>query len=711
MPYGTGTYGSETYGSSSSSSSAGYGTATYGVATYGALVGAPPAPEPGIEDAVLERIPVALELAFGLGPGVDPPADAWTDVTAYLDLTPSSTAISTSSGRDNVRAGITPGQLSTALENAAGVFNPRNPAGPFYGDLENGTPIRVVVTVDDVRHAVWTGYIDSGWPQEITSRYPVVDLTAQDIVGVMAEGEAPSSAWSALIAELEPAHRWEPGAGGWIDTVTGLAAVHTGQLAQRESSSSGPAYIDGEEEPFGQAWPEGYAVVDAPQARLDTSSNSITMLARFQFPTLADRLATTGLVADDAEVYLIHQHDETADFPAFEVLIGAYGLEVRANTSTTFRSMSTHAGEDAAKLLDGRPHTLVVHAPAEAGDLRAWLDGRELELTGVVSPWARTTQLGGLYIGGPHPSLGSVDHPQLPYSGYLDPVVVWRDFPSSELDELASSAHAAAVGAWVGQRLDQRLASIVTGMGLEAHLGELDVSGIVTQQGYRQAGAVELMQTIENTEQGRISVGGDGRLRFSSRAWAWADPISTAVQLTFSDDPTLLIAGTAEEMLEGETEIVDDPLNICNVAAVTSTNGRQQTVENAASVAKYGRRNAVQLTGLLHASDRQSRAIAEWIVLSQGTPEPEARQVSFRVEDNPDTLAPFAATVTEGTLVRIRKLELAGLLDLYAHVIRVQHSFTFTGWTVTLTLDSTRTGWNFLKWGASPWGGSAGWAF
>lgn len=708
MPYGTGIYGTETYGASSSgSSSSVYGAAVYGTSTYGATVG-PPTEEPGIEDAVLERVPVSIELAFGFGPGVVPAEDDWTDVTPYLDLTPSSTAITTTTGRDNVRAGITPGSLAAALENTSGAWNPRNPAGPFYGDLKNGTPVRVNVNVGDITSTIWSGFVDSGWPQDITSRYPVVPLTAQDVIGVAAEGATPTSAWAALLAGLAPAHRWEPGDGGWIDTVTRLAAVHTARLTQRESGTTGPAYIDGAEEPFGQAWPEGYAVVDAAAARLDTSVDSITMLARIQLPTLAERLATTGLGEADAGVYLIHQNDRTADRPAFEVYVGAQRLEVRAHTSTTYRSVSTGPGDSAAQLLDGQPHTIVVHAPAGAGDPRAFVDGRELELAGDVTPWLRTPDLGELRIGGP--PLGTA-LPALPYSGYIDPVVILRDYASADLADLADTAHRAATGAWVGQRLDERLASIVGGMGLAAHLGDLDVSGIVTQQGYRQAGAVELMQTIEDTEQGRIGVDRSGRFRFSSRSWAWSDTVSTTPMITFSDDPALLNAGTAEEMLEGDTVVVDDPLDICNVAAVTSTNGRQQPAENAASVAQYGRRNAVQLSGLLHPTDRQSLAIAEWIVLSQGTPEPTARSVSFRVEDHVETLGPFAQGVEPGHLVRIRKLDAAGTLDLSAHVIAVRHKFTFTGWTVTLTLDSTRAGWTFLKWGSSPWGGSAGWAF
>jgi hypothetical protein len=347
---------------------------------------------------------------------------------------------------------------------------------------------------------------------------------------------------------------------------------------------------------------------------------------------------------------------------------------------------------------------------ATGGRIRVWVNGTELSGFGQVT--FTTTALGTiapLRLGASTDYYGFNAAPR--YVGAIDHLMVWHNHPGTDtdLDEQAAMLADAGRVAWVGDTMDDRLSRIVEAMGLGPHIGTLDPSSITTLQGYRQAAPLELLQTIEHTEQGRVWVDRDGELRLSRRSWSWNDERSTTVQVTFSDDPDLIAAG-AQEMLEQGTVITDDPFDIVNEAAVNSTNGRQQIVKDATSIETFGRRNAVQLSNLLHSSDRQSRSIAEWIVESQGTPQIKARQVAFRVEDNPAVLAPLAQQIEEGWLVRIVKTTDTDPLDLYAHVIGLRHEWSYTGWTVTLTLDSTRTGRTFFTWDDSTWD-SDGWAF
>jgi len=637
-----------------------------------------------------DRVDVSVELAFGFGPNGTPGAGAWVDVTQWVDLDASSSAIVATTGR-GPRSGITPGSLQFTLENLDGRFTPANTSGPYYGNLVNGVPVRVRTTYLGSPVVQWLGYIDSGWPQEFTSRRPVVELTAHDLFGLIAQADAPRTAFDAFIAATSPApaHYIEPGPDGWADRVTGRVYRHTAQLAEQE----GGAIIDGGAAPWGQVDPDGYAPSDLS---LTAYTSSLTAMFVFRIPP--ERGATDTLLASTIGV--------APTYAPFTVIVGPDRVEFRADTTAGKRTATTLADE--AQLYDGRPHLLVVHAPTSTGDLRIWIDGRELTvdnttaLVGLIS-----TALSGFAIGG-----RPLDAPTVPpFQGVIDPFIVWTGLTGAQAATVAVGGNDAATLAWAGLRLDERVTRLVGALGLGQHLGTLDTSGIVTQQGYRQGDPLELLQTIEDTEQGRLWIDATGDLRFSSRAWAWTDSRSTTPRVVFSDDGTLLAAGTAEEMLETGTVITDDPLNISNVAAVTSTNGRQQIVENAASVAKYGRRGAVQLSGLLHPSDHQSLGIAEWIVTSQGEPELQCRELSFRVEDDIAVLAPFARTIAEGDLVRIRKTSPIGLLDLYAHLIAVTHRWTFTGWTVSLKLDATRTGYTWFTWGTSTWGGSAGWAF
>lgn len=651
----------------------------------------------------INAVAMAVEMAFGFGPGTTPASGNWVDVTQYLDVTPTSGSVTATSGRDSLRAGITAGKLTMRFENRDGRFNPRNASGPYYGKLDVGTQVRIRTTYSGTTRTRWLGFIDSGWPQTITDRWPTVTVTAHDLFGLLAQGDTPTSAWDAYVRASSPSHWWRPGADGWIDAITGTKMIHTSLLEQ--GSGEEDTIIAGEDAAWGQEESDGFGLSASSAVRVVTSTQDITVAARVKLPTIEERKASSS--NGYAEPITIIAQRATSETP---ISINVYKewLDIFAVDANSKREAYTPETAATFLLMDGRPHTLVVHIPADTGDIQAWVDGAEVKLTNVSTSDTYTV---GFDDNTPF-CIGS-NGGNRPYTGYIDPVVIWRDIgkTSEQLTDFAAELHEAATVARAARRLDQRASYVLDDASVSAHLGTLDTSGIVTQQSYRQADALEQLQRIEETEQGRIWIDRSGTLRFSKRSWAWVDTVSTTVQVTFSDDSALIAAGTAQEMLEGGTVIEDDPLNIVNVAAVTKEGGRQQTVEDATSIAKHRRRNSIQLSGLLHPSDRQSRSIAEWLVLSQGSPKIQAQQVAFRVEDNPSVLAPIAAQIEEGWLVRIRKLTTADTLDLYAHVIGIEHEWAWTGWTVTLTLDATRASYSFFKWGTSNWGGTAGWAF
>jgi hypothetical protein len=649
---------------------------------------------------IVNPVPIRVEFAFGFGPGSTPGPGDWIDVTSDVLTESSNEAVTAVTGRTGRGTGISPGTLTLTLENTDGRYNPRNTSGPYYGLLDIGTQVRIVSTVSSVDRVRWRGYVSSGWPQTITSRWPTVTIQAHDILGLLAQTETPETAFHAVVQDQDtaPSHWWVPGPSGWTDRVTGRISKNTSQLVEFTDVE----VTNGAGTSWGAPDADGFGIVEHPSDKLTVTGSSLTVLARVKLPTTATRSALTGTV-DTIVILSQHEMNEAA----YPFILYVYGTELvcMACSSTFARSMTVL--DDSVSLMDDNPHTVMVHVPADSGAIMVWIDGRRItNVNQVVVPFSNPTTIGPLYIGdgGPFVFAGR------PFQGILDQIVTWSGLATDEaaLTMLAAETHEAARHGWAGLFLHERIERLVNAMGLEADLGTLDESGILTLQSYRQGQALELLQNIENTEQGRIWVDRTGKLRFSRRTWAWDDTRSTTVQLTFSDDPAL-IAGGAQEMLEEGTVVTDDPLDIVNVAAVNSTFGRQQTVEDTASIAKFGRRGSIQLSNLLHPTDRQSRAIAEWLVRSQSEPKVRVERIRFRVEDNPDVLGPFAAEVEEGWLVRVRKPDAD--LDLYGHVIGIEHVWTWTGWTVTLTLDSTRTGWSFFRWGTSTWGGGDEWAF
>jgi hypothetical protein len=663
-----------------------------------------------------------VEFGFGFGPGDTLDDDDWVDVTPWIDADEGSVVVEATSGRDRPDSGITVGTATVRLENLDGRFDPRNTAGPHFGQLNIGTPVRIRIGYgaavygaavygaavygaggDSIVETCWSGFVAGGFPQTFTDTMQTVTVECHDLFGVLDAADAPASALAAFVAGLgeQPDHYWQPSAGGWIDRGGGVLARHTGGLVEFDP------IVNGDERSFGQTDPDGWGTVDDPAGHLNASSQSITLITRFRFPKVAQRRASTD-PAVVPRITVVEQNEPDGLRPfRLEVIDGEILFTV--HTATHRRTGSTVID---TSMFDDRAHTLCVHAPAGSGALRCWVDGVEVALTQVSLALAGTIDAGPLYFGVQDPWNPNV----YPYQGVIDPIIVWRGY-GGDLGALAAGVHAAAWRGWADQRLDERATNLVTAAGLAAHIGAFDTSGVVTLQSYRPRAPLELLQTVEDTEQGRIWIDRLGRIRFSRRDWAWNDEPATTVQATITDDPDLLASGDAIEFGEGSV-IEDSPFDLVNVAQVNSEFGRQQTATDPASIAATGRRNAVQLSNLLHPTDRQSLAIAQWIILSQSQGPVRAREVSFRVESDPGVCAPVAQLVEPGWLVRVVKHPPIGCdgdpigdpIDVLAHVAGVRRQWSHLGLTVTLTLDSTRAGRSWFRWDLDDWE-SAPWAF
>lgn len=69
----------------------------------------------------------------------------WTDITAYVRVRDSQGGIEIERGRPDEAGKINPGRCTLELDNTDLRFNPRNPNGPYYGQLGRNTPLRVSV--------------------------------------------------------------------------------------------------------------------------------------------------------------------------------------------------------------------------------------------------------------------------------------------------------------------------------------------------------------------------------------------------------------------------------------------------------------------------------------------------------------------------------------------------------------------------------------
>lgn len=639
-----------------------------------------------------------VEVGFGSGPA-DPEPD-WVDITDRVWGAGSGPELGVQRGRSGERAQLQPGSCTFVLDNTEGVFDPDNAEGPFFGLLVDGVPIRVRAASSDTTEDVWRGWVEA-WPQTDSRSQRTVEVDCLDVVGLMAQGDAPATAFEAEVLALPepPDSWWAAGPVGWMDNITGTAARHTGGLVEMD------ALVDGDGRSWGQTDPDGFGATTArvPDADGDHAWTVVSALVRFPTDRLVDsvlnqRMPTvvcwqpvwySGVQFDRLLVTVFDGHLSAG--------MTSRDFESGVRTSAAWSTAEDSGTPSVVNLFDGERHHLMVAMRAGHPNwtvAHAWVDGRRLDLPLVH--WSQGE--GAPPVHGDNAQLrigvgaGTSAYNGTPYQGQIDHLMIWANFVGDvdDLDSMAVTLHRAGRLAWAGQRLDERLERIATGMNVDGLLGELDTSGIVTGHGYRSGNPLELLQKIEDTEQGRIWVDRHGQLQFANRRWP-TKPESAVVQAWFSDNAVDLNNG-ALPMSADRLSMAKDPRRTTNVAQVTSEHGRMQTVEDRDSIAVRGRRNPVHLSGLMHASDRQSRAIAQFIVATSSEPAWRVDSLTFRAEDHPD-LAVLAQQIEEGWLVKVTR---AGR-EVLGHVTSIHHHVDQWGWQVAISLDSTRAGQAFWR--------------
>jgi hypothetical protein len=613
-------------------------------------------------------LPATVTVQFGFGSAPDATSPTWTDVSAYVDL---NVGLTITPGRTAERSSISPRRLSFTLDNTDDRFNPRNASGPYYGDLVPRVPVRVRVNYSATDYTLYRGFVDGGWPQDFAQQARVVPIQAVDAVGWAAQAPTPRSAYEAEVARLQEVEGatllgWiRPQSDGtWVERVSGHNWPNTAAFTRGDA---GDALVDGDEE-------GGWAT--------ETASGGVDLSDKVPAPLFST--ASPGLIV------LWVRSSQTTDMVPIEIqqdddmvrvtLLDGDGLSFLSMHGTDWRNDYTPSPllADNWDVLDGATH-MVAYSASAADFGECWVDGNSKAMassTATVSAGTDNWTLVGRYSSsGAIVNGGQVD-------GAVDHITWWTDTASWSVtvEEAVTSLYEAGRLARVGDSMAERMQWLLesTGWGL---VGTVDDSQIVTQQGYRRAGSVlELLQRMEDTELGRIWVDNDGQFRFSGRSWPTADTVSSTVQATFGD------TGTDLPYAASLSRIVDDDRQIVNVAQVTREYGTQQTSEDATSIAAYGRRQPVTLSNLLYANDRQSKAVADWLVATHGEPQARVEVLGFSAMNEAATLVPLACQIEPGWLIRVNR----DGLTFDAHVVDVGHRIGLTNWDVSLNLDASR---------------------
>jgi hypothetical protein len=114
----------------------------------------------------------------------------WVDATA-LGLVRYQQGIKTTRGQPDENQRTNPGTATFRLNNRDGRFSPRNPLGPYYGQIDRNTPCRISVPSGNAKSYRFWGEVSS-WPADwdTTGNDAWVDIQAAGILRRLGQGTA-----------------------------------------------------------------------------------------------------------------------------------------------------------------------------------------------------------------------------------------------------------------------------------------------------------------------------------------------------------------------------------------------------------------------------------------------------------------------------------------------------------------------------------------
>lgn len=240
-------------------------------------------------------------------------------------------------------------------------------------------------------------------------------------------------------------------------------------------------------------------------------------------------------------------------------------------------------------------------------------------------------------------------------------------------------AHYAAGSApWSGDSTGERVDRILDFVGWRSDERSIETGASTLGAAVNTAGqsALDHLLAVEETEQGRFFIDGDGVATFYGR--------NHETSLTSQAD---FDAGEAENL-----EFDYDDSNLVNDCTVTRVGGTPQRAQDATSIAAYWRQSEV-IDGVLYSSDTEAAGMAAWRVANYSQPVLRPGQLRFQPLINLPSLYPRVLARELGDRVTVTKTPLAGSDIVVNAVIEgIEHQFNggmhwVTSWNLSPIIE------------------------
>lgn len=569
---------------------------------------------------------VRVEVGFGATWQTEPASITWIDITAYaLDVH----GLVAQRGASAARGQVDAGSLSLSLKNADRRFDPTYTAGPYYGDLKPGVPIKITCTaptsdllwgtevltwggetlVWGTPIPVWYGSVKK-WPQryDIGNTFAWVPLECWDGFADLARAKIPRSVLVAEVLADSPDAYWR---------------LNQSSESQPMVDSSGNLN-DGD-----------YANVTFTTSLVDDDGGAMTTThvgdSRGRYVgnglPLAAPITLEAWVQFDRELSQLHMIITNARDYAY-----GSGLQIAVEDSTNgspngelivdFRGLgSFYKARGSTRIDDGLVHHVAMTmASNSAADIKLYVDGVEETKTTVSGTNGGSWPKHLIWAVGNAPDNSSGDYG---LGGTIDEVAV---YPSALSAARVLAHYNAGHAPLDAQTTDQRIGWVLDQLDWPTNLRTLSTGRSTLGPATLQAGdkALDYLRLVAATEDSRLFMGKSGHLTFQDRYWRYLDTLATVSQITFSDQNTG--RGYAEFQLDTDDEL------LVNIARYTRRGGSEQIATEAASVAAYGEAEKQQ-TDLLLETDAEVQSLARWTVATQSTPLPRVPSIRIPLHD------------------------------------------------------------------------------
>ena len=586
---------------------------------------------------------LVVEIAFTSDPLTASPT--WTDVSAYVR---SVNGVSINRGKQTEIQTTASGSLSLTLDNRDRRFDPTFTTGPYYGNLLPRKAIRIRALWNSTYYPMFRGFIEA-WPQRFMFKKDAsVPLSAYDALAVLAESEV------------------RPAVVEYLDTLTGLEwflldadgnqwnDVQGGTPARLASGVFATATINNLDG-------DGISFDGGSTMTFERSSGTSNYAGTYSF------WIQTTAVGPSTTVW---ENIFTASRDVNALTIVGIGSDGKLYYQGSDASPGTYAtAHTLVKVNTGRPtHICIVHDGNTS--LKIYVNGEDQ--TDTVNDYAVETS----YV------------PEVRNIGSKGATMVTGDNFNGTIQQFSGSS-VALTGAQVLTlyRLGQRQLVETTAARADRILDDLGwPAGLVDLTTTPQAdvgeipagfnAALSLLQTVADSEQGRLFVAKDGKITLQNRYWHITATRGNTLQATFSDDGSdLVYSALGFDYSDRE---------VANRITVTGSFGLTATDEDTTSQTDYGLQ--ADTVSTLLASQEEVVSMASGLIGRRS--EPIIRTDAITVQPARQTLAwPTVLGLELGDRIKV-ELSPVGVSPQLAQTLLVERldwSISVDDWRVAIT--------------------------